>query len=336
MKYLLLFFFISMTLTTSVLARKWERIKIPGAKCGDGIPYSIFIDKKSNDQKKLAVEFMGGGVCWSMSSCYGPNLRTWIHPIPKLPLFSTLTSNNSILRNHSFIYFPYCTGDVFAGKHTAKYFLGSKVHHVGFSNIQKTISYLEKEKIIKLNKLQDLILYGSSAGGIAALIHAISFEPYLNKNARRTVVADSPGLHFGPDFWQKFTERQISDFHDAFAASDVYPDFNNGLVAPYIADLCKKIPRWNIGFLQGTKDLVMSSVFGEISPSFHESNIYSSDGIINTIKNSPNCHAWIKKTKMHTFLLTPQSSTIEVNGMTAKNFFKNIHQKNIINSQIEY
>jgi hypothetical protein len=67
-------------LLTSSLAKahEWTRIKIPGAKCGDGRDYEIFIDKKS--ESNWIFEFTPGGVCWSASTCYGPNLRTWIFP----------------------------------------------------------------------------------------------------------------------------------------------------------------------------------------------------------------------------------------------------------------
>jgi hypothetical protein len=50
------------------LARKWEAIKIPGAKYGNGMDYRVFLYRK--DKTKLAVEFMGGGVCWNTSTCY--------------------------------------------------------------------------------------------------------------------------------------------------------------------------------------------------------------------------------------------------------------------------
>jgi hypothetical protein len=337
MKYLLLLVMIvSIPLAQ---ARKWERIRIPGAKCGNGQSYSIFLsqkEKNNSTNRKLAVEFMGGGVCWSTASCYGPNLRTWIHPMVKLPVFSTLTTKKSALKDHDFIYFPYCTGDVFAGKHIAKYTWPTKVHHVGFSNIQKSLKYIKRMKLVNFKMLEDLVLYGSSAGGIAALIHANTIEPYLNKETKRTIIADSPGLHFGHDFWSKFTLNQIADFQDAFTASNVYADFNNGMVAPYFHGVCKKMSQWNIGILQGTKDLVMSKLFGEISPEDHENNVYSKEGIINAVENYKNCHAWVKRSKMHTFLLFPKASQLDVTGTTAIEFFTKIHQNQISGSMVEY
>ncbi|MBT7609244.1 MAG: hypothetical protein HN576_05780 [Bacteriovoracaceae bacterium] len=336
MKYLLI---ILLTLSIPLAqARKWERVRIPGATCGDGKPYAIFLSQKqkhNSTNRKLAVEFMGGGVCWSMNSCYGPRLRTWVHPMVKLPVFSTLTTRKSPLNDHDFIYFPYCTGDVFAGKHVGKYAWGSKIHHTGFTNVQKSLRYIERMKLVNFKKLEDLVLYGSSAGGIASLIHANTFESYLSKETKRTVIADSPGLHFGHDFWSKFTLNQIVDFQDAFTASNLFADFNDGMVAPYFHGVCEKMEKWSIGILQGSKDIVMSSLFGEISPDDHEVNVYSKEGIINSIKGSLNCHAWIKKTKMHTFLLFKQASNMEVLGTSALSFFNKVHQRTISGSMIE-
>ena len=105
----------------SAYAREWREIIIPGAFCGDGSPYKVFLDKRSH--KRMLIEFMGGGACWSDDTCRGYNLRTWIYNIPKVPQFSVLMSDieGSPWSKHSVLYFPYCTGDVHAGNHVATY-----------------------------------------------------------------------------------------------------------------------------------------------------------------------------------------------------------------------
>ncbi len=40
-------------------ARSWKKIEIPGAVCGNGATYTVFLDEKASD--KLLIEFMGGG-----------------------------------------------------------------------------------------------------------------------------------------------------------------------------------------------------------------------------------------------------------------------------------
>ena len=52
----------------------WERIPVPGARCGDGGEYSVFL--KKGRREKVAFAFMGGGACWSESTCMGVEIRT--------------------------------------------------------------------------------------------------------------------------------------------------------------------------------------------------------------------------------------------------------------------
>ncbi|MCP4912944.1 MAG: hypothetical protein GY909_07485 [Oligoflexia bacterium] len=313
-------------LTFSISARDWIKVKIPGAKCGNGMDYTVFWDKR--DSSKLAVEFMGGGVCWSSATCYGPNFRTWIHPIPKISNFSSMTKEGALLENHSMIYFPYCTGDVHAGSHVAKYQLGMKVHHTGYSNAVKAWKYFKEKGLIDFKRVEDLVLYGSSAGGIASFIHSKTIAPYLSKemNVKKTILSDSPGLHFGKDFWNKFTYKHHRDFKRAFKPIKLDYRFTTGFVAPSLPLVCKELADWNIGIMQGSEDLVMSIVFGDISPKKHAKLIYSENGLANVVKDVPNCEAWVADTKMHTFLILDRSAEkIYVNEESAHDFANRIY-----------
>ena len=66
-----------------------------------------------------------------------PLSRTWLHPIPKIPLFSTISSGYegvSPVSEDTVVYLPYCTGDVFAGSHVAQYQMNLNVRHSGYQN----------------------------------------------------------------------------------------------------------------------------------------------------------------------------------------------------------
>lgn len=316
-------FAIVLSLTFQVAhARKWKKVAIPGAKCGDGMPYKVFVDLKS--KSKLALEFMGGGACWSTATCYGPNLRAWVHPLPRIPNFSTLTTGKSFLNNHSLVYFPYCTADVFAGRHVAKYGLGAKVHHKGFSNVEKALEYLSTTKKINFEKVDDVTLYGASAGAIASLIHSKTINPYLRTDIKKTILADSAGMHFGKEFWEKFSPEQIADFEHSFSALGFKPDFTDGFIAKNLKYTCEELADWNIGFLQGSQDVIMSAVFGNISPKKHEELIFSENGLA-SLNFSSLCSTWVKRTKMHTFLLTGKSADMSINGVSAYDFANKIY-----------
>ncbi len=318
---LLLLFF-----STSILARDWVKIKIPGAKCGDGINYYVFYSP--GNSKKLLTEFMGGGACWSLSTCFGPNLRTWMHPIPEIPTFSVLTSENKELTpftKHSSLYFPYCTGDVHSGDHSIDYRFSVTAHHRGYSNVVKTIRYLKESEIIQFDQLEEFILFGSSAGAIGSLVHSKTFEPELSKDTKKFLISDSPGLHFGKTFWDKFTAPMLSDFDENFSKVNLNIDFSDGMVAHKTENVCRYLSDWKIGFLQGSQDLVMSKVFGNIGPDDHRDYVYSDRGIFETSKKTRNCAAFTPDTKMHTFLLIEKSARIEASGVNALDFVRRIY-----------
>lgn len=315
------------TASITANARNWKRVYIPDTKCGNGMQYSVYVEIKNPN--KLAIEFMGGGACWSKNTCWGPNFRTVLFPLPKLPAMSVLSSGYeqmSPLSDYSFVYFPYCTGDVFAGDHTAKYeglVLDFPVHHRGYTNVQKTIKYLKENKI-DFSQVEDFVVYGSSAGAIGSLVHAKHFENELPRTAKKTLIADSPGLHFGKHFWKKFTPKILSDFHKAFKAVNFDIDFKDGLIAHQVPNYCATFSNWNIGIIQSTQDLIMSAVFGEISPEEHRNLVLGKEGLAETIKGIRNCSAFIPDSKMHTFYLLLNTANRKINNTSVLDYTENL------------
>lgn len=316
------FVLVVLLLSFNALASRWETVVIPGTKCGDGIPYNVFIRK--GNTSKLAIELMGGGACWSLATCWGPKLHTWIHPIPELPAFSYLSTEDSPIRDHTFIYFPYCNGDVYTGNHSANYFpVGfKKTHHHGKRNILLTLEHLRASRIIDFTLVKDLVAYGSSAGGIGSLLHAENFLNYMNPR-KKLLIADSPGLHYGPNFWKKFTPELMRDFGETFAKVGIHIDISTGMVAPQLKGYCDRHRDWKIGFIQTTRDIIMSAMFGDISQEEHRKQVLGKDGIRNTLKHSRNCSTHISEGIGHMLLIFPDvaASSMDVeSGESAKDF----------------
>lgn len=316
--------------TSIASARKWDRIKIPGAYCGDGAEYSVFVSNK--DSQNLLIEFMGGGACWSWDTCYGPNFRTWAHPLPKAPAFSYLTSDFARWKKHPFkndsaLYLPYCTGDVHAGNHIAQY--GPfKTYHTGYNNIRIAFQYLTHNKIITFQNKKRVAVWGASAGAIGTLVHLKTIEPYIAANTKKYAFIDSPGLHFGKDFWHKFTPELQQDYKNTFASLGLNIDLNDGFVAPQLAQPFHQYSNWEIGVFQSTKDMIMSSVFGEISPEEHKNLLESAQGLPAIAKSFPNISVWIQDSFLHTFLvLTATAKSKNVDDISARDFVNQILAK---------
>lgn len=294
-------FILALLVTSSAFA--WETVYIPGARCGDGIPYKVFI--KKGKESKLAIELMGGGACWSLATCWGPKFHTWIHPIPELPSYSYLTSESSPINDHTFLYFPYCNGDVFAGDHAANYDnlpFTNTLHH-GSRNLKLALKYLQDKNRIPFKKADSLVLFGSSAGAIGSLIHRKEIESYVRPGIKKLLIADSPGLHFGPDFWQKFTQLQIRDFKKAFEGSGINVSTEDGMIAPQVRKYCGYASNWTIGFIQTTRDIIMSKMFGGLSQEEHRKAVLGPKGIMQTLKNSRNCSTHISEGQGHMLLI---------------------------------
>lgn len=321
--------------TQTALARNWDKIDIPGAICGDGLPYSVFVNKKANS-KNLLVEFMGGGACWDFRTCFGVdlsgiNFRTWMHPIIEVPFYSYMTSDMWMWNDHPFkedsaIYLPYCTGDVFAADHVANY-SGLPTYHQGYRNVLQTFMYLKQKNIINYGKIDRLTVWGASAGAIGALVHLKNIEAYFPK-AKKVAIIDSAGLHFGPTFWRKFTPQLVGDFTKAFASAGLQLNPNDGFIAQHMGPVFANLKQWNIGILQSTRDQVMSTVFGEITPADHRRLVLSDRGIAAVARPYPNTSVWISDSDMHTFMLLQSTSHAEdLQNQSAINFVNQVVEK---------
>lgn len=315
-------------LSETVFAREWQNVPIPNSVCGDGSAYSVFISKGSSE--KLLIEFMGGGACWSLMTCEGPDFHTWIHPIPEIPAYSTLTAESvdHPWNRATVIFVPYCTGDVHAGHHIAQYMGIDTVHHVGYNNVINSLNHLSQKHIVDFRNFQDVTVWGASGGAIGSFVHASNIERYLNPTAKKTLIADSPGLHFGKTFWHKFTNLLLRDYNEAFGHIGLrYQD--NGFLAPFMGPVFENLKNWQIGILQSTRDVVMSKIFGDISMEDHQDLVLSPEGIAQVAKQYPNVKTWIPDTMMHTFLLLPESASIQdATGKTALGFAEEVYFSN--------
>lgn len=325
MRSSILFLSILLFLSSS-WARQWQRIEIPGAFCGNGEAYSIFLDHKDVD--KLVVEFMAGGVCWNDLSCYGQTALTRLEPLRSDPaddLFSADDEANP-WAHHSMIYFPYCTGDVFANYHVATYRSGIPLYHHGYQNIVLALDYLNTHNLISFATVQDLIVWGASAGAIGSFVHAENIASYIPVTAKKTLVSDSPGLHFGKHFWRKFSNQMNQDFKTYMGQAGFEYSLNDGMIAPRMGSVFSKLATWNIAILQSTRDWVMSAVFGGLTPNDHRKLVLSREGIAQVAKDFKNVSTWIADSPVHTFLLHTYTGDMRsMEGETAWNFTVRIY-----------
>jgi hypothetical protein len=220
------------------------------------------------------------------------------------------------------VFFPYCTGDVHLGRHTAHYG-GFAVHHVGADNVEKGLKVLIASGKIDPEPVKELTLYGYSAGAIGVLYHIVEFDRVFKNAQKKTLLPDSPGLHFGETFWDKFSPELRRDYKRALEAVGFPFDSESGLVVGVVREICRAYPQWRVGVLQSSHDVVMSKVFGEISPSEHARLVFGRGGLWEIAKRpNDNCTAWIPANPVHTFLVSDVTAFLDARGITAFRFLR--------------
>jgi hypothetical protein len=166
----------------------WERVALPGTKCGNGSQYKFFVHKTSSPN--LLFFFEGGGACWDYDTCSGragilgaanPNgiaddymtqfTAKYVSPIvngadPGIPGRSR---TDLATKDWNIVYMPYCTGDVHIGNRQTTYLdtTGGQPpltwNHAGYTNTTAAVSYAHAQ-FPSVNKL---LVTGFSAGGTA-------------------------------------------------------------------------------------------------------------------------------------------------------------------------
>jgi hypothetical protein len=150
-------------------------------ECGNGTPTGIAINPTTKSNK-LVLAFEGGGACWEAANCYGI-----VVPVTASHLdgFNEGTFNSirsyfdshwafqrgdatSLFADATWVFVPYCTGDLHAGTQTTVYeALGQQatMHHVGGKNVDAMLDR------IKGFDVSEVFLMGISAGGYGAQLN---------------------------------------------------------------------------------------------------------------------------------------------------------------------
>jgi hypothetical protein len=207
----------------------WQKVAIPGTKCGNGSQYKFFVHKTSSPN--VVFFFEGGGACWDYDTCSGragilgasnPNgipddymeLATaqYVSPIvngadPGLPLRSR---TDLPTKGWNVVYLPYCTGDVHVGNNVVTYSDATAQeppltwHHAGYTN---TVAAVDHVKTL-FPSVQKLLVTGFSAGGTATSA-AYYFVRNGIKPQRGYLLNDSGPIHLAPN--ATYRSRQLHD-----------------------------------------------------------------------------------------------------------------------------
>ncbi len=160
---------------------QWTWVPFTDARCGNGQPTGIGVNL-TNRSRRVVFFFNGGGACWDALTCYVLNtavnvsagyteasFRSESANLNGFFLFDRNNTNNP-WRDASFVFVPYCTGDIHGGDRVVTYELGGQrreTSHVGYRNVS---AYLRR--LVPTFPMADRVLVtGASAGGYGASIN---------------------------------------------------------------------------------------------------------------------------------------------------------------------
>lgn len=169
----------------------------PECECAHGDPYSYWT--RTADPDKVVLYFQGGGACFSADMCArgsdnylqvatGAEVTGSASREPS-GIFD-LNDPDNPFRDWSFVYVPYCTGDLHLGDNVNEYSDDVTVNHKGFVNASAAYATLLEE----FGGAAEVFVTGSSAGGVPSPFFGALVADDL-PDAQVTVLADASGAY---------------------------------------------------------------------------------------------------------------------------------------------
>ena len=174
----------------------WEKV-VPGGDCvcADGSEFNFWV--READPAKVVLFLEGGGACFDPTTCAfteeDDDLRLE-HLAGRRAVTDgwhlTFDRAENPFADYSFVYVPYCTGDVHLGNVTREYSPDLTVEHVGMVNGDAALGYLAEN----FADAEQVVVVGESHGSIASPVYAGLVSDLL-PDAQITVYADGSGAY---------------------------------------------------------------------------------------------------------------------------------------------
>jgi ABC-type uncharacterized transport system YnjBCD ATPase subunit len=210
----------------NVTSRPLQRVTVNdalhfGAVCNDRSP-SIYYISKAASIKNWIIYLEGGIGCGNMLECnfrykQRPDLMS-SKPYPKIiqgrDIFNSDPKDNPDYWNSNMVLIPYCTSDLWVGNSVWDPALGNDTFRFNLSATYNQFVFrgiavfrtIVKELLKEgLDMAVDVVLAGSSAGGIGAMNHAGWLQSKLSRNTKLSAILDSSWfINFKGDLEAKF------------------------------------------------------------------------------------------------------------------------------------
>ena len=168
-----------------------------GAVCLDGSAPGYYLRKGfGRGEKRWIIYLQGGAWCESEEACLKRSqmhLGSSLYYEPTLNPGGILSNNRSVnpdFYDWNVAYLPYCDGSSFSGNRSDPVQVGGMVLYFrGFRILNSTVTELLSQRGLK--EARQVVFSGTSAGGLAVMLHADFVRSRLPKNVHFRSLADS-------------------------------------------------------------------------------------------------------------------------------------------------
>lgn len=264
---------------------QWTWVEVPGMVCGDGSPTGVGL-KLAARTDEVVVLLNGGGACWDAQTCFELRTAASIDTPFGAAEFAALQPNldaypltsrgaGNPYQNASFVFVPYCTGDLHAGHATTQYTTASgprTVHHAGQTNLDALWPRLRATR----PAASRVLLAGISAGGYGAMLqqdrlHMAWLAPTLD------VLSDSSHpIDPVPARWDAMRAAWDLDVPHASQCPACATGF--GGWPAYLRQYRRPDARWAL--LMNTRDQTIATYFGVTQAELATRTLSIRDGMI--------------------------------------------------------
>ncbi len=299
----------------------WTWVPIAGSVCNDGTPTGIGIEASPTPGADVIVFLDGGGACWDYITCYQVHSAT-TGPFGE-PQFQTRMQNGiagtifdrtapgNPYKDFTFVFVPYCTGDVHSGDTTQLYIPSTTEWHFnGRVNVANAFQYLGAH----LEAPGKVVVSGASAGGFGSLL-AFTKAKATWPSAKAYLVDDSgPPLANIPT---STVQAWVSQWDIGTIVDQVCGTACAGsppTLAPLIPELAKANPGDRFALLSSDQDQVIRSFFFDPSTFLPMSTTDFQTGLQSLVSSmdavpTANVHAFVISGTSHTMLGSPGAIT---------------------------
>lgn len=295
-------------------AHQWTWVDVPGSSCSEGTPTGIGVNP--GDAKHVLVYFEGGGACWDYSTCFvvhfaqpGPYTAKEFGGGRNDGIFDRTDGQNPF-KDWSFVFVPYCTGDLHGGDNVATYTspagVAMQYHHTGRKNIELALSRIAAT----WPTTDKIVVSGSSAGGYGSGLNYDLVRTWFPSGEGYLIDDSGPPLkndNFPPNYLPSF----YAQWHLGETLDPICPTCRDD-ISTLLPTLARLHPQDRMALLSSLQDKTIRTYLLLGAAGFQTALLDLAATVIDPL---PDFHYFFVTGETHTMLGDPQDFTSQGVGL---------------------